>query len=464
LSTPSSPVRDRSRLGREIRALVTLGAPMATTQLCIMAMGFIDTAMAGRYDSTHLAGVALGGALLWPIFMLTSGLTLAVTPIVAQLRGSGRTADAGVRIRQGLWLALAAAVICIVVLEHAGSLFELIDIDPDTARIAEGYLGAISWGLPAVQFYVVLRYACEGLGRALPPMVIAVLALPVNAALNYLLIYGHLGAPELGGVGCGWATTAVWWVELALMFPVIRRSFFRAAHVLDRFDWPDWAELRGILRIGVPIGFTIFLEVAVFSTIGLSVASLGVVPLAANSIAGNVNWATYVVPMSLGSAASIRVGFHVGASDHKHAAYVARVAFLLSLGYAVIVSVLLVLGRYHIAGLYSTDPAVLELAASLMLVIALYQIFDDSQATLGGALRGYKDTRAPMVYTLIGYWLLALPLGAALCFGWLGTSPLGARGYWIGMTAGLAAVAFCIGARLVSTSRNPERIRTLAAL
>lgn len=437
---------------------------MATTQLCIMAMGFIDTAMAGRYDSTHLAGVALGGALLWPVFMLTSGLTMAITPIVAQLRGSGLTADTGARIRQGLWLSLAAAVFCIVVLRHGDKLFELIAVDPATARVAEGYLQAISWGLPAVQLYVVLRYACEGLGRALPPMVIAVLALPVNAFLNYVLIYGHFGAPELGGVGCGWATTAVWWVELVFMLAVIRRPFFRAAGVTNRFEWPHWFELRRILRIGLPIGLTVFLEVAVFSTIGLSVASLGVVPLAANSIAGNVNWATYVIPMSLGSAASIRVGFYVGASDNERAAYVARVAFLLSLVYAVLISVLLVVGRYWVAGLYTTDPAVLELAASLMLIIALYQLFDDSQATLGGALRGYKDTRAPLVYTLVGYWLLALPLGAALCFGWLGTRPLGVSGYWLGMTAGLGIVAACIGLRLVATSRNPDRIRSFAAI
>ncbi|HEY5645443.1 MAG TPA: MATE family efflux transporter, partial [Pseudomonadales bacterium] len=128
------------------------------------------------------------------------------------------------------------------------------------------------------------------------------------------------------------------------------------------------------------------------------------------------------------------------------------------------VSVLLLAGRYHIAGLYTTDPAVLDLAASLMLIIAIYQIFDCSQATLGGALRGYKDTRAPMVYSLVGYWLLALPLGAALCFGWLGNEPMGASGYWLGMTAGLGCVAVCIGARLLSTSRNPDRIRSLAAI
>jgi MATE family multidrug resistance protein len=463
LSTAVGPASN-NRFGVEVGALLRLGTPMMVTQFFFMAMGFVDTVMAGRYGATDLAGVALGGAVMWPVFMLSSGLTMALTPIVAQLRGAGTVAAAGFRIRQGLWLALAASAGCLLVITHAGPLFQLMRVDPEVQRIAEDYLAAAAWGLPAVQLYVVLRYTCEGLGRTLPPMVIAGLALPVNAMLNYVLIYGHLGAPELGGVGCGWATGAVWWVELMLILPVLRTHYFRATTLAGGLEGPQWTAIRGILRIGGPIGLTVFLEMAVFSVVGLSVASLGVVPLAANSIAGNVNWATYVIPMTLGSAASIRVGYYVGAGDLDAAAYVARIAFLVSLAYAAVVSVLLVIGRHAIASLYTSDPAVLELATSLMLLIALYQIVDDTHATMGGTLRGYKDTRAPMVYALIGYWLLALPLGAVLCFGWLGVPALGVRGYWIGLTAGLAIVATCVGWRLVSTSRNPERISAFATL
>ena len=452
------------RFADEFRALLRLGTPMVATQFFIMAMGFIDTAMAGRYDSTHLAGVALGGTILWPVFMFTTGITMALTPIVAQLRGRGAVDETGAQVRQGIWLALAASAICVMTVTNAGPLFSLVDVDPATATVAQDYLNATAWGIPAVQIYVVLRYTAEGLGRTVPPMLIAAAALPVNALMNYILIYGHFGAPELGGEGCGWATAVVWWLELGLIAALLRRPYFAATGLLERFDRPDWHILKSMMKIGLPIGATIFLEMAVFSVIGLSIASLGVTPLAANSIAGNVNWATYVIPSTLGAAASIRVGFYVGARDYGASAFVARTAFLISLTYAVVVSALLITFRYEIAGIYTLDNAVLELAASLMVFIALYQIVDDTQATIGGTLRGYKDTRAPMMYSLLGYWFLALPLGAALCFGWFGVTPMGVKGYWIGMTLGLAVVAGLMGLRLISTSRNPERIETFSRI
>jgi MATE family multidrug resistance protein len=354
--------------------------------------------------------------------------------------------------------------LCILVVTNAAPVFRFVNVDPEALEVAQAYLSATAWGLPAVQIYIVLRYTAEGLGRTIPPMLIAGLALPVNAVLNYVLIYGHFGAPELGGEGCGWATTAVWWVELLLIFGLLRRPYFSATKLLERFDWPDWDIQKSILKIGVPIGLTIFLEMAVFSVVGLSIASLGVVALAANSIAGNVNWATYVLPSTLGAAASIRVGFYVGASDYASAAFVAKTAFLLSIAYAVLVSVALVLFRYQIAGIYTQDAPVLELAASLMIFIALYQIVDDTLATIGGTLRGYKDTRMPMVYSLVGFWFLAIPLGAALCFGWFGLEPMGVPGYWAGMTCGLAVAAILTGLRLISTSRNQHRIEQFAAI
>jgi MATE family multidrug resistance protein len=459
LTDETAPDRQQPRrFSDEFSALLRLGAPMVATQFFIMAMGFIDTAMAGRYDSTHLAGVALGGSILWPVFMLTTGFTMAITPIVAQLRGSDSIGDAGAQVRQGLWLGGLSSGLCVLVVVNAAPIFEFVQVDPAALEVAQDYLNATAWGLPAVQIYIVLRYTAEGLGRTIPPMLIAGLALPVNAALNYMLIYGYFGAPELGGEGCGWATTAVWWVELLLIIGLLRRPYFSATRLLERFDWPDWQIQKSILKIGVPIGLTIFLEMAVFSVVGLSIASLGVVALAANSIAGNVNWATYVLPSTIGAAASIRVGYYVGASDYGSAAYVARTAFVISIAYAVIVSTALVLFRYQIAGIYTQDAPVLELAASLMFFIAIYQLVDDSLATMGGTLRGYKDTRMPMVYSLVGFWFLALPLGAALCFGWLGRAPMGVSGYWLGMTFGLTAVAILTGIRLISTSRNRNRI------
>ena len=436
---------------------------MAATQFFIMAMGFLDTAMAGHYHSTHLAGVALGGNVFWPIFMLLTGCTMSVTPIVAQLVGGDRTRQVGIVLRQGLLVGLAASAIAIVLVLNAHPVFALFGIDSTAADIATRYLSAAAFGLPAVMCYIVLRYGSEGLGHTLGPMVIAGLVLLLNGVLNYAFIYGRFGAPELGGEGCGWATAIVMWFELAAMVVLARFRYFRVTGLWHRFEPPNAREIKRILKIGIPIGLSSFVGMALFAIVGFLVGSLGVMPLAAHSIAGHINWATFVIPMSLGSAAGIRIGFYVGAGEFARAARVARVAFAISLGYAVAVSVVLVVFRHNAVAVYSGDAEVVGLAATLILLIAVYQVFDDTQGTMAGALRGYKDTRAPMVYALLGYWGLALPLGMALGFGWWGLPNMGVFGFWIALSVGLAAVAVAMGLRLYRTGRDPVRIARLAA-
>lgn len=469
------------------------------TQACIMGMGFLDTAMAGRYGAVDLAGVTLAGTILWPIFLFMTGVTMAVMPIVSQLVGAQRTGECGEVIRHGVWVALGGSLVTMVIIRSAGPLFTLMNADAEVVRVATGYLQAASWGMPGAMAYVVLRQSSEGLGRTRPPMVIAVLALALNAPLNYVLIYGALGLPALGGVGCGWATSAVMWFELGLMLLVTRRPYFRATGFFGRGVQPPsepgsgapngqlqrgsvspsrppnrlakafgvWLEWRWdaasrILKLGLPIGLTIFLEAAIFAAVSVLVAGHGVFALAGHSIAANLNWGTYVIPMCLGSAAAIRVGFHVGGGNLAGARRVAAAAFKLSLAYALVVSVVLVGLRFQLVGIYTKDAEVVAVAANLLIFIAVYQIFDDTNATMVGALRGYKDTRVPMLFSLVGYWFIALPLGVALARGWLGLPAVGVYGYWSGLTFGLFLVAVCMAGRLLRTSRDLERIDQLA--
>lgn len=484
----------------EAGALLRLGAPIMATQACVMGMGFLDTAMAGRYSAVDLAGVTLAGTILWPIFMFMTGLTMAVMPIVSQLVGARRTGECGDIIRHGVWVALGCSLVTIVILRSTAPLFALMDADAAVVAIAIGYLEAASWGMPGAMVYIVLRQSSEGLGRTRPPMVIAVLALALNAPLNYVLIYGALGFPALGGVGCGWATTVVMWFELGLMLVVTRRPYFRATGFfggaseashksgLAEAAWPSkregqslgrllgrlaagfggflgwrWKTTFRILKLGLPIGATIFLEMAIFAAVSVLVAGHGVSALAGHSIAANLNWGTYVIPMCLGSAAAIRVGFYVGGGNLDGARRVAAVAFQLSLAYALVISVVLIGLRFHLVGIYTAEAEVVAVAAKLLIFIAVYQIFDDTNATMVGALRGYKDTRMPMLISLVGYWFIALPLGVALAKGWLGLPAVGVYGYWSGLTVGLFLVACCIAVRLRRTSRNLARIDQLAS-
>ena len=448
--------------GRELAALFRLGWPMITTQMFIMATGFLDTAMAGNYGSADLAGVAMAGNLMWPFFGLMTGVTMALTPVVAQLRGAGRVMDAGERIRQGLWLTVPTSIVMVVVLANSKPIFTAAGIDPEVTRIAIGYLQAVCFGLPPVLLYVALRQTSEGLGHTLPPMWIAGAVLPLNALLNYGFIFGVWGFPELGGVGAGWATAIVFWVELLAMLLVTRRHYFVATGAFSRFSAPDPREIVRLLKVGLPIGLTFFVEMAIFALIGFLIGRIGVTELAAHSIAANLNWMTFVLPSALGAAAGIRVGFYVGARDLSTARFAAMTAWRFSFVYALVVSVLLFLARHQLVSIYTRDPAVELMAASLLVFIALYQIADDTQAVAAATLRGYKDTTVPMAYGTVGYWCIALPLGAALANGWLGYTALGVYGYWIGLTVGLGLVAIALGRRLVLTSAHPERILRFA--
>jgi MATE family multidrug resistance protein len=448
----------------ELKAVLHLGWPMVLTQLFIMATGFLDTAMAGHYSSVALAGVSIGGTILWPTFMLLTGVTMALTPIASQLRGGGRGHEVGHQMRQGLWVCLVSSTILVAVLLNAGPIFAFAGVDAAASVVAVDYLEAVAWGVPAIVFYVALRHTSEGLGQTRPPMLIAAGVLPLNALLNYAFIYGKCGFPEMGGVGCGWATAIVFWVELLAMLFVLRLPYFKQTGLFDKFEWPNLASIGSIVRIGAPIGLTVFLEMAVYSVVSLLIARIGVAEVAANTIAGNLNWLTYVIPMSLGSAASIRVGFHVGANNLAAARATSATVYKFSIAYALVVSVLLITFRYLLISIYTTDPGVIEIAATLLLFIAVYQLVDDSQAVTIGALRGYKDTRVPMVYGLVGYWFIALPLGYGLAEGLLlpGLAP-GVYGYWTGLTVGLAIVAICVGLRLWHISGNTQKVMRLAA-
>ncbi len=448
---------------KEVRHILQLGIPMVITQLFIMGMGFVDTVMAGRYSAEDLAGVALGGNVLWPVFMFFSGLTMALTPIVAQLRGGGEVAESGEKVRQGLWIALGCGILMTGILLGCEPLYRWLEVDEGVVEIALGYLFACAVGVIPAMLYISLRFTCEGLAHTKPPMIVAGSALLLNIPVNYMFIYGEFGAPELGGIGCGVATAAVFWFEFIVMLAITRMDFFKQTGLFDKFSWPNWAGFKEIMVIGLPIGASSFVGMMIFSIIGFLIARIGVNELAAHSIAGNLNWLTYVIPMAIGNAISIRVGFSIGALDVEGVQRVLKSALIIILGYAVVVTALLILFRHFLVSLYTTDEAVLTIAATLMLFIAFYQIFDDLLAAFNGALRGFKDTFVPMVISLVSYWFVSLPIGYALAEGMIdGVPALGVYGYWSALTFGLFLTGICVGIRLyITTVRELQRIRRM---
>ncbi|MDH3641287.1 MAG: MATE family efflux transporter [Gammaproteobacteria bacterium] len=451
----------------ELRQLLQLALPLILTQLSQMGMGVADTIMAGRVSAADLAGVALGGNLFWPTVMFLSGIIMSITPSVSQLHGAGRQRESGEVVRQALWIAVVGGGVLVVGLRNVEALYHLIGVDPLAIPISVAYLQAMSWGVLPLLGYFAMRYLCEGMSWTLPAMLITGSALLLKIPLNYLFIYGGevagIEIPAMGGAGCGWSSALVMWYVLIAIVVVVVFSRMKIADLFGRFSTPDWQEIGRLIRLGLPIGATIFLEFSMFSVVTLLIGRLGVEAVAAHQIGTSVGGVTFMVPMALGMAASIRVGFNIGAGKVEAARRSGWVAINVALVFALLAALMVFFGREWIAGLYTKDLSVQLLAVDLLLFVVVFQFFDDAQVTALGALRGYKDTRTSMWIAMVSYWAVGLPVGVALGFGWLGIEQFtGVRGFWVGLTAGLGVAAVFLTARFRWLSLAEERIAVLA--
>ncbi|MDM8349846.1 MATE family efflux transporter [Pseudomonas sp. sp1636] len=451
------------RVRTELRSLLVLATPIIIAQLAHTAMGFVDTLMAGRVGPRDLAAVALGNSIWVPVFLLMTGILLATTSKVAQRFGAGQQAAIGPLVRQALWLALAVGGAAAILLWNAEIVLQLMNIEPSLIEPSMGYLRAVACGFPAVALYHVLRCFSDGLSHTRPSMVLGVLGLLLNIPANYIFIYGKFGLPAMGGVGCGWATALVmifmllgmlWWVKWA--------PFYKPSQLFNRFEWPQWAVIRRLLEIGVPIGIAVFAEVSIFSVIALLIGGLGASVVAGHQIALNFTSMVFMIPYSLGMAATVRVGQMLGRGDPRQARFAAGVSMATALGYACLSASLMLLLREQIAQIYTADPTVIALASGLIVYAALFQFSDAIQVTAAGALRGYQDTRITMLLTLFAYWGIGLPVGYALGLSSLFGEPSGPRGLWQGLIVGLTCAAIMLATRLAGSARKRIRAAKMA--
>ena len=468
----------------ELYTLGLLALPIVFTQLSQMGMGVADAVMAGNVSPTDLAGVTLGGSLYWPILLLMQGVVMAVAPSVSQLHGAGRTGEAGAAVRQALWIAVIGGTLVAAALHQAEPLYRAFGVDERGIPVAVGYLKAASLGLPPLLAYVALRYLCEGMAWPLAAMCISLSALPLKVGLNWVFIHGWpaLGVPALGGEGCGWATAITMTYSLLVMVVVVSCSRIRASNVFATFSLPNPRQLARLLALGLPIGLALFLEVAFFSFVSLLVGRIGVDTVAAHQVAFNVVGVAFMVPLAIGMAATVRVGVNVGAENYGAARRAAWVAVTSTLVWGVGIAISMMLLRHHLVAFYTDAPDVMRLAAALIALGALFQVFDATQVTMMGALRGYKDTRAPMLIAAVAYWLVGLPVGYLACFGSSGAQRalarvfpdaatgdfatrlvegIGVRGLWWGLVVGLAAAALALLVRLLRVGGDSARIAEL---
>lgn len=433
----------------ESKRIVTLALPILVSQLAQTGNGFVDTIMSGHVGSVDLAAVAVGSSIWVPIYLFFVGVMLGLSPFVSQLHGGHRLKEVGPLVQQGLWLALPLGCCGFLAMRNVEPLLDMMQVDNQVKPLIVAYLKGLSWGFPAITLFLALRFFTEGLSRTRPVMVVSVVGLAVNIPVNYALIYGKLGLPALGGVGCGWATSIVMWLMLILMAGY---CWFQdgalQSQLFQRLTRPNLKTMVDIVKVGLPIGLAIFAEVSLFAVVALLIAGISAEVVAGHQIALSAASMTFMVPLSLSLALTIRVGNSMGISEAREKKLALQTSVICGLFIVVVMalvnsSVIATL-RQPIASLYTQDMAVIALASELLLFAAVFQLSDGLQVGANGVLRGMKDTTIPMYITVIAYWCVGLPLGYTLGLtSWL-TPAQGAHGFWYGLVAGLTAAAILL--------------------
>jgi len=445
----------KSDLRREIMRTLVLAGPLIVGQVTNFGMNFVDTVMAGRLGTIDLGAIAVGSSIWAAGFLFVLGVLLAVSATVAQLDGGGRKRQAGEFTRQALWLGLGLSIGLFWVVRGAGWVMDALEVEQQVADLSMAYLRAISWGAPALCLMMVLRFFSEGTGYTRPTMYVGMLGIVCNIPLNYVLMFGKLGVPPMGAVGAGWATAIVFWFQLVVLAGwIAMRPRYAPYALYERLSWPNWREISALVKLGLPIGIMVFLEGGLFVGTALLIGTLGAVPVAAHQVAMNYAGLMFMVPLGLAGAISVRVGNAVGRGDPDGARRAGLVGMAIAVSFGVFSAAFMLSFPELIVAMYTSEPDVARLAVSLLFLAAIFQLADCLQASAAGALRGMKDTRVPMLYSVVAYWVVGLTCGWHLTF----RLEWGPAGMWVGVIVGLSLAAVLLGGRFlrISGKRSPD--------
>lgn len=432
----------------EAKALMKLAGPLALAQLAQMAILTTDVLLLGRFSREALASATIGNAVYYFAWLIGNGPASAVSPMVAQILGAHPNDRAHVRaaVRMSLWVAVLISLPMMGVLLNAGWILRHLGQDPALAKGAGTFVAMLCFGLPFTMGFQVLRNFTAALGKPGAALWVMVGSIFFNALVGWALIFGHFGLPRLGLVGSGLATAGSAVFAFVAMLAVIWLTpSVRRYRIFRRFLRPVKAKAVEVMRLGLPMGLAMIFEAMLFNTMTLVMGSFGIVSVAAHQITLNVASITFMVPLGIGMAATVRVGLAAGRNDLVAARRAGFTAAVMAAGIAAFFGLGMALFGRQIAGLYVADAGIVSLSATLLIVAAAFQIFDSLQVVGVLSLRGLKDARASMILAGVSYWLAGAPvsIGLGVLLGWHGL------GVWIGLAFGLAVAAGAMGARFV---------------
>ncbi|WP_442789426.1 MATE family efflux transporter [Paenibacillus sp. FSL R5-192] len=431
---------------QKVKQFLIIFLPIFTTQIALSAMSFFDTNMSGKFSPADLAGVAIGTSLWMPVQTGLSGILIGITPVVSHLLGSKRNDQIGYNVIQALYLGIAVSLVVI----GAGALLlgpilNGMPLEHRVAQVAFYFLCALAFGIIPLFGYTVLRSFMDALGQTRTTMFITLVSLPVNIFLNYLLIFGRWGFPQLGGVGAGVATACTYWlIFLISLFFVHRVEPFAQYGIFRQWTRVSLSKWKELLKIGVPIGFATFFETSIFAAVTLMMSRFDTTTIAAHQAALNFASTLYMLPVSICMALTILVGYEAGAGRLRDARQYSLLGIGGAIGLSLLTAIVLIVFGEQIAGVYSNDREVIALTQHFLIYAIFFQISDAIATPTQGALRGYKDVNPALIITFIAYWIIGLPVGYLTAT----YTSLGAFGYWIGLIAGLAVGATALLWRL----------------
>ena len=435
--------------------MLRLAVPIVLAEIGWMLMGIVDTIMVGRlpHSAEAIGAVGLGSNLFATVGIFGGGLLLGLDTLVSQAFGARDVTDCHKSLLNSVYLASIAAPTLMLVIWGGIPWLGAIGINPVILRSAIPYLKILNWSIFPLLLYFAFRRYLQGMSIVKPITFTLISANLVNLAGNWALVYGHLGAPAMGTQGSAWATFASRIYMAAVLLGCVFYYDRQRTSGLTQIElMPDFARMRHLFALGLPVAMQIGLEIAVFAAATALIAKLDAASLAGHQIALNLASFTYMVPLGISSAAAVRVGQALGRGDRPGASRAGWAALWLGSGFMLLAAIVFVLAPATIVRLFTPAPEVIHAAVPLLFVAAAFQLFDGLQTVATGALRGAGDTRTPMICSFIAYWVIGLPLGYVLCFrrGW------GALGIWIGLCIGL----MIIGTALLVVWFRKMQVRT----
>ena len=444
---------------KEFANLIKLATPLVIAQLAQNTLSFVDTLMVGRLGNEALAGIAIGSTVFHFVLIVLSGVIFGVGPTVSQAIGANDEETASRAVRQGLWVGLFLFLPAFIFYWNAFPVLIFFGQNPDTAMASSEYLRAISWGLLPALWMMALRGFLEGNSDTKPIMVVAFLGIGANILFNYILMYGKLGLPALGLVGTGYASSIVYSLGFLILAGYVGKRYHDRA-VFRGIRRPDSKMIAELFQVGGPIGVTLGFEAGMFSAAAIAMGILGKQELAAHQIALQTASISFMIPLGLAIATSVRVGHAIGRGSQSDARLAGITGMIACCGVMAVFGALFWLFPRTIISFYleiknPDNFKVVRLASGFLAIAALFQVVDGLQVCASSSLRGLKDTKIAMILTLISYWGIGVPIGALLCF-WLG---LRGDGLWWGMTFGLAMAAALLTIRFLRQTAGSQMKR-----